>query len=824
LLDTNAQRTVQRLLQSHELLKKDILDKIILIIQSNKEQHSESCSRLLFVAENQILAIQNRLIRSLRFGAMDERLGGIEDAHRKTFEWIFLENPSRRRIWDNFVDWLQAGSGVYWINGKAGSGKSTLMRFILESPQTSRLLDVWSQGSNIKVGGFFFWKSGKILQRTQNGLFRSLLYEALKEQPELVPLIFPGEWSSAKASIARGDAVVHTLDFQWSLKELQKAFARLATFATESMKFCFFIDGLDEYEGDKDRLAEFCKTLSASPHLKLCISSRPWLVFEDAFKQYPGLKLQDLTFDDVVTYVRDVLEEHPRMLQLTRASQEHATELITEIVEKANGVYLWVKLVVRSLLQGLQNRDEILDLRRRVRNLPDDLASLYTVMLYQVEPMYRQQASQIFQVYHAMVTVEGSKANISPLDLELGITATSEVALSSKLKLIDKNEIFSRCERMDALLKSRCAGLLEVSRSFTHEGNGGTNEPTPLWTSSRVGYLHSTVKEFLETEEVRNILFADTASMTEFEPYTSVLMSYIIKLKRSLQPPSNPLEWPTYGRDGLWKAKDFALEYAANAALSHTLAYIPLLDELDKTLSKLWLRDDNTWNEYLRGVWPELEVSEEHLKWQSNLLTTIVGMGLCSYVQEKLKMNKTLLSERSGRPLLSYALVKDVLCSTISIEMVEILLVYGADPNQLWEGNTPWQEFLTSLHSLASSVYDYTVPANLGNYHSTMVETAKIFKLLLQYGANPYSTCTHNHSLPRNSGARGSRHVVEDVITDAFKYLPYEAAELSYILHIQMDSRLELALETNSTCFGYNQTIPSSARTTHFSSLAFFSE
>jgi hypothetical protein len=43
-----------------------------------------------------------------------------------------------------------------------------------------------------------------------------------------------------------------------------------------------------------------------------------------------------------------------------------ARDLIMEVVTKADGVFLWVSLVVESLLKGLGNRDEIEDLRERV--------------------------------------------------------------------------------------------------------------------------------------------------------------------------------------------------------------------------------------------------------------------------------------------------------------------------------------------------------------------------------------------------------------------------------------------------------------------------
>lgn len=31
---------------------------------------------------------------------------------------------------DSIAEWLESGSGVYWISGKAGSGKSTLMKHL----------------------------------------------------------------------------------------------------------------------------------------------------------------------------------------------------------------------------------------------------------------------------------------------------------------------------------------------------------------------------------------------------------------------------------------------------------------------------------------------------------------------------------------------------------------------------------------------------------------------------------------------------------------------------------------------------------------------
>ena len=72
------------------------------------------------------------------------------------------------------------------------------------------------------------------------------------------------------------------------------------------------------------------------------------------------------------------------------------------MVTKASGVFLWVVLVVRSLLRGLRNRDTIKDLRKRLEELPFGLAALYTHMLGHVEPLYKEQSSRAFQIFEVL--------------------------------------------------------------------------------------------------------------------------------------------------------------------------------------------------------------------------------------------------------------------------------------------------------------------------------------------------------------------------------------------------------------------------------------
>lgn len=84
------------------------------------------------------LTLQTRLMRWLQFRMMHVRHDEVHKAHKKTFRWIFQERRDQKqeRQWSDLVEWLESFSSCYWINGKAGSGKSTLMKYIVDHPRT----------------------------------------------------------------------------------------------------------------------------------------------------------------------------------------------------------------------------------------------------------------------------------------------------------------------------------------------------------------------------------------------------------------------------------------------------------------------------------------------------------------------------------------------------------------------------------------------------------------------------------------------------------------------------------------------------------------
>ena len=325
---------------------------------------------------------EHRLLESLCFKRINARQERIVEAHEQTFQWV-LHNPStsdelssgNNVSGNNFMNWLETGSDIFWISGKAGSGKSTLMKYISSRTETRQALERWSNKKEVITASFYFWFAGTELQKSQKGLLQSLLYEILSQCRILIPTVLPKRWEECTRA--------GSVSSYWSRTDLNNAFTGLSKHAMFSKKFCFFIDGLDEYDGDHNDVIDLIQSFTASKQVKVCLSSRPWNVFEVAFGQsmYPRILLEELTQSDIESYVHSTLEENRLFYLLKEKEYKRCDELVDEIICRAQGVFLWVFLVVRSLLQGLTNADRIIDLQKRLRSLPNDLVAYFRHML-----------------------------------------------------------------------------------------------------------------------------------------------------------------------------------------------------------------------------------------------------------------------------------------------------------------------------------------------------------------------------------------------------------------------------------------------------------
>ncbi|GMF66848.1 unnamed protein product [Aspergillus oryzae] len=348
--------------------------------------------QLLGLSENAAKRMaQQRILNALAFRAMRRRINAVEEAHQQTFRWMFEEKSTPGTEHDNcrdripeykrdvaarlFKDWLSRGQGIFHITGKLGSGKSTLMKFLYNHPQTRQELEHWAGMLFISIISailynlsFFFWKPGHELQNSIKGLLQSILHDLLAQCPDLITVVFPKHWDQVYGGPF---SVPSKLEFQPN--EIREAFRRSIEDGAlyHKCRFCFFIDGLDEYqETNQDDFKTMVEMLwswtdIAPEGVKICVSSREYNVFLNGFPPDRRIRIQDLTRLDMERYVEDKMKD-----------VDHQTKerLISRIVRRARGIFLWLK------------------------SLPDELESLLDHLLNSIKPSIRQKAYQTFQL------------------------------------------------------------------------------------------------------------------------------------------------------------------------------------------------------------------------------------------------------------------------------------------------------------------------------------------------------------------------------------------------------------------------------------------
>jgi len=719
---------------------------------------------------------QQYILDSLEFETMRDRYEAISEAHDKTFNWIFQADMGEDTKWSNYAKWLREGEGIYWVNGKAGSGKSTLMRYIVEDWRTRRMLEYWARrDKKLITTNFFFWKSGAIDQASQLGLLRSLMFEILTIIPSMMPSVFPEEWKETLKILRSGGSRrkagrQRNQLKRWTLKAIKKGFEIL--FGQYIGKVCLFIDGIDEYEGDPMDTVELFRSITSS-NVKICLSSRPWVVFENAFEERPKLRLQDLTHHDIRLYVNDKLHKDPRMQKLYLSEPEEAPKLISEIVRKADGVFLWVMLVARSLLSGLNNSDQISDLQKRLRLLPSEIEDLYKYMLAQIELVYFEEGSRIFQLMATAYTHEGSgKRNLCAIGVSFAEDPDPSLVFKCRDELLSEVEVQSRVLRVDRRLRLCCAGILELSSS-------DTKEMLQERGNMRVEYIHRTARDFLDTPETRTKILKATED-TGFEPHVALFRSNILLLKTCCFTTSQQWGWDR----GAFA--EYTMELARAAESATEQLSIELLYELDRVAGLGWETfkvspeydpTDHVTSESDCWVDQIFHGYDRPYPWHDDFLSLAITYGLRSFVACKLLAGHRVVKQKKGRPYLDYA-IKNTLDNPVIVDptMVALLFRYGANPNQMagpiW---TVWQDFLLeTIGNLSTSI----------DHIATQVQ---IFELFLKHGADPNTFCE-----TYDKWNTAVKHSVSEIVKIVLADFPKDVKKILTLLAERQNSAVEL--------------------------------
>lgn len=618
--------------------------------------------------EGQILSQCQSFLKRLHYPSMDTRRRKIEKAHSKTFEWIFSEAEDGEEVDQHqyrFSEWLREGNRPFWIQGKAGSGKSTLMKFVVSHDKTFKNLKHWAGDKELIIASFFFWVAGTPEQKSQEGLLRSLLFEIFRRCPELVLSV------TEKLKVLNE---VGSVQDTWSFDDLLEIYQKISE-RNIRRKFCLFIDGLDEFQ-DKSRshrdLIQTLRDLNKSPDIKLCVSSRPWMLFEDEFGDSNtwSFKLQDSTKADIRQVVEDKFNDHPQFTKLWKLEPAYY-DLIEDVVSRSQGVFLWVHLVLRDLLDGLTYNDSVQTLKIRLQSFPEDLDKFFQHMLDSIPRVYLLRAARMFKI----ATAAERPIPVLFYSMLEQLEECGDKTIDEPIYGMPISEIKRRQKRMKRVLDGRSRGLLEVVPD---------ESAIPAFLQDKVDFLHRTVRDFLDESGLE---FLEREAYRERQGPDLYILACKAAVAMIRRVPTG-LKAPMQIWGPLFELFFFFCEKAsAQPGSLDTLR--DLLERVEVTFD--WMITTR----YLSNNMTSHYILSYAARYQVRF-----------YLEWKLSQTwyPSALLRRPECPALDYALSGGL---QPAAETVRLLLRFGADPNQSFQGSTVWDRFMAALSRLPDNAASY---------------------------------------------------------------------------------------------------------------------
>lgn len=152
-------------------------------------------------------------------------------------------------------------------------------------------------------------------------------------------------------------------------------------------------------------------------------------------------------------------------------------------------MFIWVVLVVQSLVRGLTNADTLEDLRKRLGAFPRELGPFFRHMYDAIEPFYRPEAAKYFDVAvnvgHAYRLVTYNLLNTENME--------ATIRTYRRGREWGDPAHLTRFQYARKRVNARTQGLFET---YTHD-------------DLRVGFYHRTVQDFLKLEEMQKIIHSD---------------------------------------------------------------------------------------------------------------------------------------------------------------------------------------------------------------------------------------------------------------------------------------------------------------------------
>jgi hypothetical protein len=327
---------------------------------------------------------------------------------------------------------------VYWLNGHAGSGKSTIAQSFAE----------WLFIDGKLGGSFFCWRDSE-KRSSPKSIIPTLVYQlATSTNPDAVKF---------------RDSVISTLNKKPKIASLslQNQFEHLLVnpVAESGIRTIFVIDALDECKDEETTsiiLGFLNKNLHYLPNIKFFITSRPETHIREGFRltELKGatttMILHEVASLSVDRDIMIFLETHLTSTAVlanrsdTHLPQEWPTkDQLTALVRKSSGLFIFASTVIKLILDKNGKPERTLD---SILNKPDDFDQEGVSLL---DDLYRDILARAFSIKNDRFME--TRRNILGL-LVVACDPLSPTAIAGLLDIADANDVKTSLRSLHSLL------------------------------------------------------------------------------------------------------------------------------------------------------------------------------------------------------------------------------------------------------------------------------------------------------------------------------------------------------------------------------------
>jgi hypothetical protein len=291
----------------------------------------------------------------------------ISKEHEGSLQWLWTHQK--------YLEWSHSErSHLLYIQGKPGSGKSTLTKYFNNRLMLTRKEPDTQPSAPIVTSFFYSFREGE-LHKSHYNMLRSILYGILDQNESFFFHFQPHHRQYCKLQ-EDGSEDLST----WHYESLKKVLLAIGDHP-RAERLYLIIDAVDE-STDKDRrdmlelLFKLCTKNSCT--VKVFVASRPVVELDNYSAAYSSsrgvIRMQDMNMSDIRNFVDSFLPKIDFPEYIIRQAADY-------IVEHAQGVFLWVRLVrdklTRYAMKGT-TKARIFDF---LKSLPRELEDFYELIL-----------------------------------------------------------------------------------------------------------------------------------------------------------------------------------------------------------------------------------------------------------------------------------------------------------------------------------------------------------------------------------------------------------------------------------------------------------